>query len=234
MEYLNRPWATIAVDLGQATEDAETDVVPPLDLRDLELATEHAVPCLAIHEQIAQKMHALTEPAPRGQPNPRARDVLDVLLLIERLAVELNAVRVACERVFTERAMHPWPIYVFTFPPAWPAILAGLAREIGYNTDDASIIQSRFNDLLAHLNGAPALPTYEYQFAILDFVRANDPQGDTFAAPIKQDDGNARWQHLDALTKGGWRVHSMQEYRRQSAGQPELLVLLERERQEAL
>jgi hypothetical protein len=89
LDYLDRPWATIAVDLGPATEDAETDVVPALDLRDVELATGHAIPCLAIHEQIAQKMHALTEPEPHGQPNPRARDVLDILLLIDRLNIEL-------------------------------------------------------------------------------------------------------------------------------------------------
>jgi len=158
LDYLDRPWATIAVDLGPATEDSETDVVPPLDLRDIELATEHAVPCLGVHEQIAQKMHALTEPTPYGQPNPRARDVLDILLLIDHLAIKLDDVRIACERIFAGRATHPWPVHVFTFPPSWSAILAQIAREIGYDTDQSSVIQRRFNDLLGRLSEAPALP----------------------------------------------------------------------------
>ncbi|MBV8643753.1 MAG: hypothetical protein JO225_07525, partial [Candidatus Eremiobacteraeota bacterium] len=106
-------------------------------------------------------------------------------------------------------------------------MLATVAREIGYDTEDIAIISDRFNDFLARLNGAPAVPNYEYQFIMLDFV-SNTPQN-PFDAPIRQDDGNVRWQHFQQLAKQGWRVHSMIEWRREPVVTPELLILLERE-----
>jgi hypothetical protein len=149
--YLGRPWATVDVDLAPATLDLETDSVPPIALAELGLESPRPVPCLAIPSQIAQKIHALTEPDPRGRPNPRARDVLDVLLLVQRREVDDAAVRAACERVFAERAGHAWPISSFAFPTAWHGILAELAREVHYDTDDTSVIELRFNSYLMSL-----------------------------------------------------------------------------------
>jgi hypothetical protein len=151
VEYLGRPWATVDVDLASATPDWETDSVLPIALGELGLESPRPVPCLAIPAQIAQKIHALTEPEPRGRPNPRARDVLDVLLLVQRLEIDSTAVRAACERVFAERASHAWPITSFVFPSAWHGILAELAREVRYDTDDALAVGHRFNSYLATL-----------------------------------------------------------------------------------
>ncbi|HVA29561.1 MAG TPA: nucleotidyl transferase AbiEii/AbiGii toxin family protein [Candidatus Baltobacteraceae bacterium] len=151
VEYFGRPWATVDVDLASATLDWETDSVPPIALAELGLQSPRSVPCLAIPAQIAQKIHALTEPEPHGRPNPRARDVLDVLLLVQRLEVDNMAVLTACERVFAERAAHTWPIASFAFPAGWHGILAELAREVRYDTDDAEVIERRFNSYLAAL-----------------------------------------------------------------------------------
>jgi len=149
--YLGRPWATVDVDLASATLDWETDSVPPIALAELGLASPRSVPCLAIPAQIAQKIHALTEPEPRGRPNPRARDVLDVLLLVQLVETDDAAVRAACERVFAERAGHAWPISSFAFPAPWHRILTELARDVHYDTDDASVIERRFNSYLTTL-----------------------------------------------------------------------------------
>jgi hypothetical protein len=149
--YLGRPWATVDLDLASATPDWETDSVPPIALAELGLASPRSVPCLAIPAQIAQKIHALTEPEPRGRPNPRARDVLDVLLLVQLVETDDAAVRAACERVFAERASRPWPISSFAFPAAWHGILTELAREVHYDTDDTSVIERRFNSYLTSL-----------------------------------------------------------------------------------
>lgn len=151
VEYLGRPWATVDVDLASATPDIETDSVSPIQLAELGLESPRSVPCLAIPTQIAQKIHALTEPEPRGRPNPRARDVLDVLLLVQRAEIDNAAVATACKRIFAERASHTWPISSFAFPPAWHAILAELAREVRYDTDDPATIEQRFNSYLASL-----------------------------------------------------------------------------------
>lgn len=154
IEYLGRPWATVDVDLSPAIADVETDPVPPIALTELGLESPRFVPCLAVPAQIAQKIHALTEPEPRGRPNPRARDVLDVLLLAQRPEVDPSAIRAACERIFAERAAHTWPVSSFTFPPGWHGILTELAREVRYDTDDVVIIEQRFNSYLARLVGA--------------------------------------------------------------------------------
>jgi hypothetical protein len=154
VEYLGRPWATVDVDLAPATPDWETDPVPPIALAELGLQPPRSVPCLALPAQIAQKIHALTEPEPRGRPNPRARDVLDVLLLVQRVKVDHAAVRAACERVFAERAAHSWPVSSFVFPPGWRATLSELAREVRYDTDEVAVIERRFNSYLARLTEA--------------------------------------------------------------------------------
>jgi hypothetical protein len=77
--------------------------------------------------------------------------VLDVLLLVQRREVDDAAVRAACERIFGERAGHAWPISSFAFPTAWHGILAELAREVHYDTDDTSVIELRFNSYLMSL-----------------------------------------------------------------------------------
>lgn len=151
VEYLGRPWGTVDVDLSPANAEIETESVAPIALAELGLESPRYVPCLAVPEQIAQKIHALTEPEPRGRPNPRARDVLDVLLLAQRADVGGAAVRAACERVFADRATHTWPLRSFGFPPDWKGTLAELARETRYDTHDVAVIEQRFNSFLASL-----------------------------------------------------------------------------------
>jgi hypothetical protein len=66
------------------------------------------VPCLNTPYQIAQKLHACTEPLPEG--NDRVRDIIDIWLLEGLLAPEeLPAVRAAALDTFTRRGKHSWP-----------------------------------------------------------------------------------------------------------------------------
>jgi hypothetical protein len=114
------------------------------------------VPCLALAEQIAQKVHALTEPLPAGRRNGRFRDVLDILLLDARVAPDPREVGAACARVFTVRGTHAWPIATFRFPPLWDGPLAALAAEVGYDLADVRTIEARFNVFLARIEADPA------------------------------------------------------------------------------
>jgi Nucleotidyl transferase AbiEii toxin, Type IV TA system len=225
LEYVGRPWGTVEVDLAPATPYSETDAVSPIALSELGLAPPRSVPCLAIPAQIAQKIHALTEPEPRGRPNPRARDVLDVLLL-QRVEIDHAAVRAACEGIFAERATHAWPIYSFDFPPAWRGTLTELAREVRYNTDDVSVIETRFNSYLAQLQGAPIVPNYEYRFIALNYFITNSTVDSTLTPPVTE--SGVRYDHFQAYLKDGWRVHSTIDRAHGAGAGPELLVLLER------
>lgn len=220
VHYLGRPWATVDVDLAPASPDAQTDAVDPIALHDLGLARARPVPCLALTEQIAQKIHALTEPTPRGRPNPRARDVLDVLLLDERLGTDYSAVRDACARVFADRKVHEWPILRFTFPQEWSPTLVELGGQAAYDTLDVAIIETRFNTFLARLHGAPIMPGYEYQFVSLQ----GQAQATPLTGPITKT--GMEYEHFVELTKRGWRVRAMSPNPRYT---DQLLVLLERE-----
>jgi len=74
-------------------------------LAEMGLPVTAHVRCISIHEQVAQKLHACTGP----QREDRARDVLDILLLDMLGQLDYGRTRAAAERIFTERATHPFP-----------------------------------------------------------------------------------------------------------------------------
>jgi hypothetical protein len=202
--------------------DSQTDTVLPIALQDIGLTRARPVRCLALTEQVAQKVHALTEPMPRGRPNARARDVLDVLLLDARLGLDPIAVSAACARVFSERNIHSWPIVRFSFPLEWTPTLTELARQAAYNTTDIAVIETRFNTFLARLQGVQVMPGYEYQF-----VSLQPTAGGALASPITT--SGTGYEQFAKLAALGWRVRAMSVNPRYP---DQLLVLLEKEIQE--
>ncbi|HEV2642332.1 MAG TPA: nucleotidyl transferase AbiEii/AbiGii toxin family protein [Candidatus Elarobacter sp.] len=163
IEHLGRAWATVDVDLAAAASDIVMEDVPTTALHDVGLGTARSVPCLTLTTQIAQKIHALTESEPRGRSNTRARDVLDVLLLMRRLAPPIDEIRKACARVFSERGTHEWPVHQFTFPAHWSTVIRELAQDVGHKNSDPDEIQQEFNRLLARIDGVSLMvaPTAE-------------------------------------------------------------------------
>lgn len=135
IEYRGRGWGTIQVDLS-AREGGKTEVelVEALDLEPFGLDTPGPLPCLSLRYHIAQKIHAMTEPAFDDEtPNERFRDLVDVLFMKE-LAGDLVRVRAACEDVFNRRGTHDWPP-VLDPPELWREPFAALAGEIEISTD---------------------------------------------------------------------------------------------------
>jgi hypothetical protein len=157
LEYLENPFATVDVDLAPASTETATEPIEPFALAEIGLAAARSVPCLAITEQIAQKIHAMTEPMPRGRPNARFRDAIDILLLDARLAPDPAEISAACAAVFADRAVQAWPIRRYAFPSEWAAPLAALAEESGYDTADVATIEERYNAFLDRVNAAANL-----------------------------------------------------------------------------
>ena len=72
---------------------------------------------LAVRWQIAQKLHAVTEPPLRpGGENPRYWDVIDLQLLQVLAGENLAPVKDACQRTFAVRNQQQWPTQITTYP----------------------------------------------------------------------------------------------------------------------
>ncbi len=83
------------------------------------------IPCLDVPTQIAQKLHACTEPIDTG--NDRIRDIIDIWLLDTLLEPdELTELRVATIHTFHRRHKHTWPPTVHP-SPSWATDYPALA-----------------------------------------------------------------------------------------------------------
>ena len=130
LDYRGRSWGTVQIDLSpHEGESTEVELVEALALEPFGLNTPNALPCLALRYHVAQKIHAMTEPArDENTPNERFRDLVDLLLMRE-LTSDLEGVQAACVEVFQIRDTHGWPPQLD--PPAfWQEPFTKLAEEV--------------------------------------------------------------------------------------------------------
>jgi hypothetical protein len=94
-------------------------------------ATVRAVPR---EVQFAEKIHAMTYPWPDRQ-STRVKDLVDILVLIERGRMDAGLLRAAVQATFARRATHAVPIEVARVPDSWSAEFGALANEAGVGLD---------------------------------------------------------------------------------------------------
>ena len=138
--FHGRPFATVAVEVGYDELEATTNEPPELALSpevcdlfaQLGLAVPDPVAVLPLHHQIAQKLHACTEPG-----NERAHDLVDLQLMVP-LA---DGARVAdtVRRLFIFRRQHPWPAAVSP-GPTWATLYANAAEGLDVIPDLAGAV----------------------------------------------------------------------------------------------
>ena len=92
---------------------------------------------LAISEaqQFAEKLHAYTFPW-SGRLNTRTRDLVDLVLLIERGRPEVGDIRSALLATFSARGTHPLPASLDPPPKPWALDFPAMATEAGLSTTD--------------------------------------------------------------------------------------------------
>lgn len=110
LDYLGRSWRTVKFELGHNEID---DAVEP-ELRiaadlvelftDLGLPAPGPIPVMRADHQVAQKLHAVSEPG-----SDRVRDLVDLQLLGQREELDLAQLKSTCLRLFDYRRLHPWP-----------------------------------------------------------------------------------------------------------------------------
>lgn len=144
LQVRGRTWRRIQVEVspdeGGAGARSETAVPPALDHFGLPSPVELAG--IVMDYQVAQKLHACTDPHdPPTQINDRVRDLADLLLIRDTFHVnapDLHELQTACRDVFSVRAdearqlgakVRPWPPTIQ--PHAhWNADWAQLAAEL--------------------------------------------------------------------------------------------------------
>jgi hypothetical protein len=86
-------------------------------------------------QQFAEKIHAYTFPW-TGRLNTRTKDLVDLVLLIERGPPDAGDVRRALEATFAVRGTHPLPQTLPPPPSFWSRDFPGMAKEAGLSTLD--------------------------------------------------------------------------------------------------
>ncbi|MGH8990784.1 MAG: nucleotidyl transferase AbiEii/AbiGii toxin family protein [Acidimicrobiia bacterium] len=155
----------VAADEGGAGDAVDMVRVPPLG--HFGLATPEEAAALALEYQVAQKLHACTDPHTDEMPNDRVHDVVDLMLV--RAAYYAGGspmeLRAACVAIFDARfaeaaaagvVPRPWPPTVVAHPH-WAGPFDRLATEVGL---DASFVVAiaEVNTWIDEIDAAPAVP----------------------------------------------------------------------------
>ncbi|MBI1352121.1 MAG: hypothetical protein GC156_13525 [Actinomycetales bacterium] len=147
-----RPFSTVVLEVGYdelgATSDGSGEFLLPDQIVDLfaalGLPRPQPVPILAVHHQIAQKIHACTEPG-----SERAHDLVDLQLLWSTNEAGVELVSVTTERLFDFRRAHAFPGRC-TVGPDWPTAYAEAATDLDVIPDVAAAaawLNARLADL---------------------------------------------------------------------------------------
>ena len=90
-------------------------------------------PMIPREVQFAEKLHSYT--MPRSVPNSRARDLVDMVLLIQEGKISPAKEQVALKAVFARRKSHDVPAVLEPAPDRWEKSFADMAEECGLKID---------------------------------------------------------------------------------------------------
>jgi hypothetical protein len=129
--FRTKPFMTLIVEVAPVEAGGdEIEEIAAHDLSTIGLDGPDIIPVLAVRWQIAQKLHAVTEPPLRpGGENPRYWDLIDLQLLQALTGENLAPVKDACQRIFAARSQQPWPPHITTYPD-WGDRYAAMASSL--------------------------------------------------------------------------------------------------------
>ncbi len=153
MTYLDRPFANVPLEIV-TRPTPRVEYVPSLRLDPVGLRGPDQIACLSLPYQVAEKLHACTDPLDGLRTNDRVSDLMD-LILIEDLSPDLGLSRTrrASVEVFIERATHPWPP-VASSTPETEQLWNRLVDDTGFHVKTLSDAVRRVNDLISAIDGA--------------------------------------------------------------------------------
>lgn len=153
-------WGTVIIDVNRR-EDAPVDLemVDAFDIHGaFGLEGPDKLPCLSLHDHMAQKIHGMTLPRMNEErPNERVQDAVDVLLFRHRFAdaAYRRRLRDACESTFMARGTHLWPP-AFEPPELWREEFVAMANDLGLPIRDLDSAKRELHDFIDQIANAPA------------------------------------------------------------------------------
>lgn len=141
-----RSFVKFHVDLGAGDAVLEPlDHVTGEDWLGFAAIAPAVVPALSVEQHWAEKLHAYARPRD-GRPNTRVKDLVDLVLLIERESLEPERVLASVEATFARRGTHDVPKELPAPPAAWERPFAALADEcqLAHTPATAHAAVSRF------------------------------------------------------------------------------------------
>ena len=148
LSYCGRPWQTIRIEVGHnEIGDADTsEECLPAELAEvfdkLSFPRPNPLPVMDLAYQIAQKLHAVSEPG-----SERAHDLIDLQLINNYSRLDLADVREKCVRLFNYRCAQVWPPKVTT-GESWNEVYDGALATMR----DKSAILANVEDAVAWVN----------------------------------------------------------------------------------
>lgn len=91
-------------------------------------------PAVSPEEQFAEKLHAYTLPR-TGRENTRVKDLIDLVLLIERTRLDAARLPKAIRETFQRRKTHAVPPALIPPPVSWSGPFSEMAAECGLEPD---------------------------------------------------------------------------------------------------
>ncbi len=146
-------WRRVTVEISSDEADIASYPysMPAPSLEHFGLPTPDELFGIALKFQIAQKLHASTDPhEPPAQVNDRARDIVDLLLMRELPQVPLVELRSACVALFNAREQEAitlgigsrsWPPRAEAFPH-WQKDFDRSARDAGLEIDFPASVEA--------------------------------------------------------------------------------------------
>jgi len=90
--------------------------------------------CISKEQQFAEKLHAYTMPD-RSRQNSRVKDLVDMVLMVRRFAMDLDRLADAIDATFNRRDSHSLPDVLSPPPENWTQPFVALAEETGIEMD---------------------------------------------------------------------------------------------------
>lgn len=125
----NRPFAEFHLDVGCDFLIDDIEKVPGENWLEFCGIEAPIIPMISIEQQFAEKLHTYT--LPRTQINTRAKDLIDLILLLSSNDRSLASFHHSLQRVFRARKTHPLPVILPQPPVSWEKPFAEMATECG-------------------------------------------------------------------------------------------------------